>query len=1151
MYHSRIFIVFVTMLIFHLFYSIHALRIHIMPHSHIDQGWLQTVDGYQPTVFQILESVLRELNSNVNRTFVWGEVLYFRRWFEGLKEDKQTQVKNLIQNNRFEFACGGWVENDYASVSYQSVIEQMTLGYEYLRERFGIIPRFGFDIDPFGYSSHVASLYSQMGLEMVVLNRVHWKIKEAMRKTRNLEFLWLTDKELKIFTHVLHTHYSAPSGFDFENPGVFEVNNGNVKSRAAQFMNAMKSRADSYRTDVLLIPWGDDFKFRNAAKQYKSMDLLISFINENYPDTKIKYSTVSNYFDELQHESKEKDIQYAVVNQDFLPYADNDDSYWTGHFTTLPNLKKNIRIAEAGVRTADKLLTYVNQIKHDQMNTNDLGKTIYSSIYSMKENLSILYHHDAITGTCKRVAANDYIKRATSIIKQSKDVQSKLLEILLDKKDKSFVEIASFEANDKDSYEIAIINPTSHQRAEIIQIQSSTLNLKISDSKGTNLPIISSRKIIDNDFKLVLSEIKYILYIKVNVDAFSTNILNIQPDSISKAGTSDMYCITSNNIDKTLFKKISSRARKIEIHNQKYTIRILQNGNIAFVQNNDSKIKHKFEGPQFSFFSTQRSGSYLFRPSAIAAPLNDNNPSYIIKVENPLFEEIYVFGSKIKQRIRLLKDNSIPLSNYFQHFLYVEKLNGNTELMNNYYISDKRSSLITWDGVQFTPRFVNGNIPIAAKFYPAINGAMCRGENYQISVINQESMGVTHSVDNKSISFMIHRRLMRDDGRGMGEGNNDESTLATQFLISYDSVKNIDEEKVLDFQKKTFDWNHPLALFAREIDPSSIVTKNKYNLPSILNPKFKGESFTEILSLDQRGGSNSNGETILRIHNLRNSKPIKIDVSSLFHPAFASVTSAIQTTLNLAYRIPDDIEQFQTKFKEEDKRTVFDFMSKDISKKSLEAQNSQEQGVFLSDAALEHSDTTIRKPKANKLLRIEILPRQIATVILQLDSPTNMEDHSEDMNQTEQTIQEVQIQSSTSASPSTSTSASTPTPISTPNTIPSDLNNSPSISREDISYDQAYIPFKDIKLAEPQKGKISNLFKGYSTNDGLNTSNHLIFYIFFTIFCTIVAISFLFFVIQRRMRRDWRNDTIIPLHNDPPIHAGHTTLTTVENDKDV
>jgi hypothetical protein len=78
-----------------------------------------------------------------------------------------------------------------------------------------------------------------------------------------------------MFTHVLHSHYSAPQGYDWEE-GSQHIDDHNVRHRADQLARMLRERANSYPTGHLLVTFGDDFKFRNARVQFENMDKLIS-----------------------------------------------------------------------------------------------------------------------------------------------------------------------------------------------------------------------------------------------------------------------------------------------------------------------------------------------------------------------------------------------------------------------------------------------------------------------------------------------------------------------------------------------------------------------------------------------------------------------------------------------------------------------------------------------------------------------------------------------------------------------------------------------------------------------------------------------------------------------------------------------------------
>lgn len=84
-----------------------------------------------------------------------------------------------------------------------------------------------------------------MGFDVLVVNRIHHKIKKMMKNDKALEFLWNIGNRT-IFTHVLHTHYSAPKGFDFENPGIPAISSSNIQTRSNLLVQDLKVKYYKY-----------------------------------------------------------------------------------------------------------------------------------------------------------------------------------------------------------------------------------------------------------------------------------------------------------------------------------------------------------------------------------------------------------------------------------------------------------------------------------------------------------------------------------------------------------------------------------------------------------------------------------------------------------------------------------------------------------------------------------------------------------------------------------------------------------------------------------------------------------------------------------------------------------------------------------------
>jgi len=163
---------------------------------------------------------------------------FFMRWWETQSEETKRRFRILVQRGQLEFVGAGWVQHDEANPSYDSIIAQMTEGHEYLLSLFGVLSRIAWSIDPFGHAAASAALAASAGYEAFVINRIDHSVKAALKQRRrhlnsfgsptHLRQLchnwhsgpvaWGSYSNASIFTHILHTHYSAPRSFDFENP---------------------------------------------------------------------------------------------------------------------------------------------------------------------------------------------------------------------------------------------------------------------------------------------------------------------------------------------------------------------------------------------------------------------------------------------------------------------------------------------------------------------------------------------------------------------------------------------------------------------------------------------------------------------------------------------------------------------------------------------------------------------------------------------------------------------------------------------------------------------------------------------------------------------------------------------------------------------
>jgi hypothetical protein len=268
------------------------LVVFVVPHTHDDPGWLQTVDSYYVSdVHWILDSVTAALGRDRSgadddgaaggqypkRVFSYVEIAFFARWWAQQTSRTRNATRALVRAGRLQFNTGGWCMGDEAAPTYAAAINQMTEGLQFVLREFGAgaaRPRASWHVDPFGHSSSTASLWSDMGFDAFGLNRIDWREKDRRKGDQQLEFLWRGSSTLpgdtnQIFAHVLDSHYSTPPemGYDDKSGHDLRINTDarlptfglNGEQQAAAFVKMARTRSAWYRHQYLLLPFGNDF----------------------------------------------------------------------------------------------------------------------------------------------------------------------------------------------------------------------------------------------------------------------------------------------------------------------------------------------------------------------------------------------------------------------------------------------------------------------------------------------------------------------------------------------------------------------------------------------------------------------------------------------------------------------------------------------------------------------------------------------------------------------------------------------------------------------------------------------------------------------------------------------------------------------------
>ncbi|KAI3931410.1 hypothetical protein MKX01_040327 [Papaver californicum] len=787
-----------------------VVEIIVVPHSHNDPGWKLTVEQYYDQQSRhILDTIVDSLSKDVRRKFIWEEMSYLERWWRDASQAKKESFTNLVKNRQLEIVGGGWVMNDEANSHYFAIIEQMTEGNMWLNETIGLVPKNAWAIDPLGYSPTMAYLLRRMVFENMLTQRTHYELKKELALHKNLEKPLTSLYMMPFYSYdVPHTCGPDPAvccQFDFARMRGFmyelcpcgqhpvETDVDNVKERALTLLDQCKKKSTLYRTNTLLIPLGDDFRYISideAEAQFRNYQMLFDFINSN-PDfnAEAKFGTLEDYFGTLREESER--INYSLPGEigsvqvggfpslsgDFFTYADRQQDYWSGYYVSRPFFKAVDRVLEQTLRASEVMLAFVPEnclrASCEKFPTNFSYK-----FTAAKRNLALFQHHDGVTGTAK-----DHVGfyNGTLMHASLQDLQvfmSKSVEFLLGQVRSRYDVQPVHRA-------ISALDGGAHSVTKIVMV--------IVDKPGVT--------VLDSNWTCVESQVvpEHRLYWRASVPALGLQTYYIANKFVGceKAKQVKLKFITDSNLLPCPAPYACSRLEGeiAEIRTQRQTITF--DAKLGLLHKISSTGIVTLVGEEISMYSSEGSGAYLFKPTGEAQPITRAGGQMVIS-EGPLMQEFLSYPktewtqSPISHSTRIYNGENTVQELLIEKEYHVELIgkdfNGKELITRFKADTDSKQIFCTGlNGFQMSRRETYDKIPLQGNYYPVPSLAFLQGSNgHRFSVHSQQSLGVA-SLKNGGLEIMLDRRLVRDDDRGLGQGVTDNRPMNVIFHILAES----------------------------------------------------------------------------------------------------------------------------------------------------------------------------------------------------------------------------------------------------------------------------------------------------------------------------------------------------------------------------
>ncbi|KAJ7971780.1 Alpha-mannosidase [Quillaja saponaria] len=787
------------------------INVHLVPHTHDDVGWLKTVDQYYvgsnnsiqgACVQNVLDSIVPALLADKNRKFIYVEQAFFQRWWWDQSEAVQNVVKRLVSSGQLEFINGGMCMHDEASPHYIDMIDQTTLGHLFLKKEFGVTPRIGWQIDPFGHSAVQAYLLgAEVGFDSLFFGRIDYQDRAKRKREKSLEVVWRGSKSLgssaQIFAGSFPKNYEPPSGFYFEvnddspivqdNINLFDYN---VQDRVNDFVAAAVSQANITRTNHVMWTMGTDFKYQYAHTWFRQMDKLIHYVNKDGRVNAL-YSTPSIYTD-AKYASSES---WPIKNDDFFPYADRANAYWTGYFSSRPAFKHYVRIMSGYYLAARQLEFFTGR--------NNLGP----NTDSLADALAIAQHHDAVSGTEKQHVANDYAKRLSIGYVEAEALVASSLACLVESTPHagcqnpiskfqqcplvniSYCPVSESDLGQGKSLVIVVYNSLGWKRNDVVRIPVMNEDVAVHDSKGNE---IESQILPQAEIYVGLRN----YYVKAYLGRTPT-----ETPKFWLAFTVSVPPLGFSTYTVSTAKRPGSTRSSVHTYHgsEKPTIEVGQgNLKLAFSTNqgkltnyvNSRSSVEKLIEQRYIYYSgyngtdkedPQNSGAYIFRPNGTFLIEHEEQVALTV-VQGTIINEVHKrINPWIYQITRLLKGKEHVEVEFIVGSIPVEDGIGKevaTQISTT--IASNKTFYTDSSGRDFIKRIrdfrtdwnLEVNQPVAGNYYPINLGIYIQDNKSEFSVLVDRSLGGSSLVDGQ-IELMLHRRLLLDDSRGVAEALNE------------------------------------------------------------------------------------------------------------------------------------------------------------------------------------------------------------------------------------------------------------------------------------------------------------------------------------------------------------------------------------------
>ncbi|KAL2100361.1 hypothetical protein ACEWY4_004755 [Coilia grayii] len=684
------------------------------------------------------------------------------------------------------------------------------------------------------------------------------------------------------------------------------ITDANVQDRARMLLDQYRKKSKLFRSKVVLVPLGDDFRYTEALEwdqQFQNYQKLFDYMN-SHPELHVKaqFGTISDYFEALRKATGDTVDSPAlpVVSGDFFTYADRDDHYWSGYFTSRPFYKRLDRVLESHLRAAEILysLALAGMRREGKWSSFPTSES-YKLLRAARRNLALFQHHDAITGTGKDWVVVDYGTRLFHSILNLKRVIVSSAHWLALKDKQTFNHDSSALFLQMDDVQpaqdalprktvlkigpqprsLVIYNPWEQARSSVVTVYVNTPHVRVLDAYGQQLTAQLSAIWDDTN---TLSTEAYQLSFVAQVPALGLGVYQLcegagqSPESAHYVVLQQVKEVSIKGAEHFQVAVSGGQSEPIILENAYLHLSISPHTGLL------ERMRLKEEGVsremkvEFLWYGTSskkdKSGAYLFLPDGEAKPYTPSRPTVTRVTRGSVFSEVTTILPHITHTVRLYHIqgvegqaaeicNSVDIRGEFNREIAMRITSD---------LNSKDRFFTDLNGFQIQPRRTMAKLPLQANFYPMSSMAYLQEPGFRLSLLTAQSLGAS-SLHSGQLEVILDRRLNQDDNRGLGQGVLDNKVTANAFRLLLEKRGSAEEAEgnapnsfpSLLSHMTYMHLNHPLIPMATALDTAELPLSPYAPLHAPLPCDVHLVNLRTIESKDEGGGPSEEAALIL------------------------------------------------------------------------------------------------------------------------------------------------------------------------------------------------------------------------------------------------------------------------------------------------